>query len=1487
MIPVQHPILFLTSDALNKSITTAKTVKGIIRNLLTANTYIEPAYLFAKIKNTLMLRLKAASAKTLYILLAGGFSCLLQTGFSQSIVGVNNLTGMANATIPIYNVSVGDLSAPVALSYSASGLKVEDFDNSCGQGWRLIADASITRMVRGFPDDVEYQSDASYSVIKGWIRSGNGAPSTIQSLSFANTVAHMNDGNNNCGNEITDATTIANNFSYTYDTEPDQFYVSAPGLNCSFVFDASSNHVIKIIPYRDYQITYTTDSYGRITAFTVTNENGIKYYFDKANLMEHYIETYNPGTTVEIDPSTLEVFKRDFMMYRNKTYLPGYPIGTPLKYYEKWTLSKMEDTRGNRINFNYQNYTISNPAVYNRYSYKEIEILKPDGSGGFTKKKLYGINTKRVDLQLLSISTFSLGLETGSFQTVVQFNWVTPSGQTGVIEDAKLFDITLPVEKKKFELQYTKKFLGSASTWNGYGRYYLKGVKAMGTSGLCNNVNTQFDFTYYEVNEANNTCYCTPVVNNQTIDTIVNAQDYWGYYNGNFTNPNLNPQIYVYPDDPSVELFKVYPISGYSGSTVTITETANRAVHATHAIDGSLKKITYPTAATTELEYENNQFFDYDVNSNVSGGGIRIKKITNNDGLGTVDVTEYSYNDPTNTSVTTGRAISVPKFAIAFQNTTSYGNITDRVKNSTYRTTYDLNNEPKEILYGKVTVKKTTTGTGIGKSVYEYNTTGTFGSADITDWQESKNFVARTNLSSPTPCTAIAPSFLYNNNTELQYPFTANPNYDFERGLPTKVTHYNEAGQVVANEEYTYARSHTNPTKIYGVKLDEIGNTMAAYSKYGINTVVDNFLVTKTSRLYNSNSSTPITDVESYEYTAPGSSLNYRLLKSVSKQNSGDPATTVSRFKYSKEYMATTGSSSDDMNNAIYNFNNTLNKNVLIETTQSRVETGQPEKFTGGSFSTFKKFTVGDLIAGGTTMDAYLPYRSYQFVNQAGVTGFTPTTISSNVFTWDNTNYLNTPTTIEQYNTRGIPQVITDNSRIPKTILSTTVVNGVKVAEFVNARAENIGFSNFDIAEYTGNFTLGGNAIQAGGRYNGYCLNFQPNTSICRFVDKSSTSKNVIISFWLKDAAAIGSIYLCTSKFGCTATCTANSIVSFTRSSQWKYYQVSVPWPSATINSYYFNLGTSAAVKIDDVLIYPDNANVTTYSYTTNDVGTNLLTAKTGVNGIGNAYEYDNAGRLWLVRDQFDNIIEMKKYKLANRHAQQIPSVGIGYPFYPVVNTPVTFYAAPPLAYETGDCDAPPITYNWDFGDGSTGVSYGSGNIGATNITHTYTTAAKYQVSVTASSPGMTNVSAQTPATNSTNPPPFEVVAAPPPCYPGTPLICASGITQLTSANQCITTTCSTTPALPNTCSDTYFKLIGITGGTIESVYSVEWEIADEGSSSWSTYWPEIPGTGGFITSRHFHITHTTSYQMRAKVKFCNVSGTVSYSNVILVKNGD
>lgn len=1396
-------------------------------------------------------------------LLLISISCLLtlKNGFSQGIVNVNTLTGTAVVNIPIYNVKIGDLSSPVSLAYSASGLKVEDYDNSFGQGWRLIASASITREVRGFPDEIEYQGHSSFNTIYGWLKSANTAPQSIQSLTLANN------GTGVCADEITDANTIASNYSYSYDTEPDQFNVSAPGLSCRFVFDGSTNHTIKIMPYRDYKITYTMDGAGRINAFTVVNENGIKYYFDKTNLMDHYIEVTLPGSTTEINPANLEAFKRDFLMYRRKD-------GNLVRYHDEWALSKMEDTRGNQIRYSYGNYTITNPEILKRYSYKEMEIFKPDGSGGFTRKALYGVTTARIILHLQSITTYSMGMETGSFFEMVQFGWATPSGSN---EDERLSTITLTQEKKIYELLYTKKFLGSQSVWYGYGRYFLKGLRSYKPDNLCAGVTSQFDFSYYEVNEALNTCYCVPTVPGNpgaTTDTIINAQDYWGYFNAAQGNTSLNPEIYVYPDNSSVELFKLYPIPGVTG--VTLTSPNDRTVNI-HARDGTLKRITYPNGAITELEYENNEFYDNDVNGNVKGGGIRVKKITDNDGLNTISETFYEYNDPASTSQTTGRAVSVPKFTLAFPNSTTYGNSTDRVFNSTYRTPYDLNTEPEEILYGKVTEKKT----GEGKTVYEYNTSGTFRSAAVNDWQETMNYIARNNLGTPPPCPTIAPNFL--NSGTLQYPFAPHPNFDFERGLLTKITHYNEAGNVIANEDYAYDRSHQSPSKVYGLRLDQIGTTIEAYGKYFINTEVDNFLVTKTTKVYNSTSpsSTVYTqEVQHYVYTDKNGTPPYRLLKEVWKENS-DGATSISRFKYAKEYTAT--GSGDAMDTAIYNFNNTTNQNPLIETTQGKME-GSVEKTIGASLNTFRAVTIGDLNA--TNKTAYLPYASYQFIKHDGITGFVPSYINSGGNFIKDNNYVNTPVAIETYNPNGIPQLMTDNSRIPKTVIS-SIVNEIKLAEFSNARPENTGFSNFEIPCAV-DFTIGSGALVSGGRYSNYCLNFQPSTSLCRVLTKPATAANMIVSFWLKDAQSAGEISICATSLGCNlSNCSSSPAVSFSAGSQWKYYQVKIPYANKFgVTTFTYILSTSVAVKLDDLIIYPDNSSVAAYSYTSNSIAKYLLTAKTGINGIGNSYEYDNAGRLWLVRDQFDNIVEMKKYKLIN-YEDQPTSIVISRSASPyTAGVAGNFGASLPFGFRNGDCSMPPIVYTFNFGDGRSNTTANGDASGDVTVQHTYTNTGTYQITVTASSPEWTNIVAQTPPV--TNTPPAElpvtvVGQTPSPCSGGggTPVICAAGITEYTSAHQCVLSNCS---PMSSSCTVTNFRLTAITNGSLATVKSVVWEIAPYGTSDWSTWQTQVEQPV-YETSRLFHVIHTVSYLMRAKIIYCDTNLPPAYSNSIAVLN--
>ncbi len=64
-------------------------------------------------------------------------------------------TGTPEINIPLYTLQQGKLSVPVGLSYNASGIKVEETASWTGLGWNLRGGGSINRVVRGLPDDVD------------------------------------------------------------------------------------------------------------------------------------------------------------------------------------------------------------------------------------------------------------------------------------------------------------------------------------------------------------------------------------------------------------------------------------------------------------------------------------------------------------------------------------------------------------------------------------------------------------------------------------------------------------------------------------------------------------------------------------------------------------------------------------------------------------------------------------------------------------------------------------------------------------------------------------------------------------------------------------------------------------------------------------------------------------------------------------------------------------------------------------------------------------------------------------------------------------------------------------------------------------------------------------------------------------------------------------------------------------------------------------
>jgi hypothetical protein len=68
-------------------------------------------------------------------------------------IPVSLYTGIPQIAIPFYQLRERDLNVPIVLSYHASAHKVEDQASRVGLGWSVNAGGTITRSIRGLPDE--------------------------------------------------------------------------------------------------------------------------------------------------------------------------------------------------------------------------------------------------------------------------------------------------------------------------------------------------------------------------------------------------------------------------------------------------------------------------------------------------------------------------------------------------------------------------------------------------------------------------------------------------------------------------------------------------------------------------------------------------------------------------------------------------------------------------------------------------------------------------------------------------------------------------------------------------------------------------------------------------------------------------------------------------------------------------------------------------------------------------------------------------------------------------------------------------------------------------------------------------------------------------------------------------------------------------------------------------------------------------------------
>lgn len=222
---------------------------------------------------------------------------------------VDLYTGKLNLNIPLYTLQSKDITVPVSLSYhGGNGIKVNELSGATGLGWDMIAGGSISRVMHDLPDETDLDAatvnnpvhdagsitaPAAFLAVEiGYLNLKNRASKDLNAfgaLSY-NDQALLIDYTNFPIRSLTPDCVNGNaacpNPIVKFDTQPDEFYFNFGQYSGKFVFDQDGN--INTIPKQNLKIEKTIQTSGiksKIVQFVVTTPDGVKYTFGDANFL--------------------------------------------------------------------------------------------------------------------------------------------------------------------------------------------------------------------------------------------------------------------------------------------------------------------------------------------------------------------------------------------------------------------------------------------------------------------------------------------------------------------------------------------------------------------------------------------------------------------------------------------------------------------------------------------------------------------------------------------------------------------------------------------------------------------------------------------------------------------------------------------------------------------------------------------------------------------------------------------------------------------------------------------------------------------------------------------------------------------------------------------------------------------------------------------------------------------------------------------------
>jgi len=169
----------------------------------------------------------------------------------NTVLPVTLYSGMADVSVPVYEIKTRNLDVPIGLSYNYNGFKPAEVASYVGLGWSVQGGGVITRIVKS---RVDHQD-----------------PHVIGN-DYDNYVSI---------NMISNKQTVAQNMALgMIDGEPDIYVFNAPGLSGKFIMMQGQAYML---PYQKIKVTG-----GQTGGFTLTNEKGDQYVFTTIETRHHH-----------------------------------------------------------------------------------------------------------------------------------------------------------------------------------------------------------------------------------------------------------------------------------------------------------------------------------------------------------------------------------------------------------------------------------------------------------------------------------------------------------------------------------------------------------------------------------------------------------------------------------------------------------------------------------------------------------------------------------------------------------------------------------------------------------------------------------------------------------------------------------------------------------------------------------------------------------------------------------------------------------------------------------------------------------------------------------------------------------------------------------------------------------------------------------------------------------------------------------------------